>query len=138
MKTQWDQEYVWRLVDKERKFANATEWCRAKQITFESATGVKWDFYSAHGHFVFCPILDWKKIDAAGDDPQLNYVWTMVDKRRGTLLGQVGFLKLSEETKIGLTELMPIVKRLLQEGCLSADVDRMGGLAAVKSVKAVR
>jgi hypothetical protein len=97
---------------------------REKQLTFEQKTGVKWDFWSAHGGTAFCPIVTRSTpMDETAAAALLP--WLTVEYQR--------FDALAEISGLGLPAVVSGAKTLAQTQRAVANVNRMGNFAYIRS-----
>lgn len=94
---------------------------RARQIELECSTGVKWDYYFAHGGTVFTPVTT-KDTEAAQSGDSVLKVLTRKP---------MGFLEVARLTQLDLPEVLAQSMHLIRAGLAHPVVNRCGHVAGL-------
>ena len=123
MKISWSEDY---LNQKFRGGREVHEWLRAKQISFEEQTGLKWAFWRQHCQWVFQPT--WTKATENIEDPELG---ARILAATPNMFTTKAFVLLSEELSVPLAEVVGVSKWLCSTGQAVGVVGRTGAACGI-------
>lgn len=94
-----------------------------KRRGFESATGVKWNFYASRGGYRFCPVI-------SRDTPSLAFYQAALLPHIG--VEAIGFLELSRKSGVSLFNTLAGARSLFLSQKALLEVDRSGYSCAIR------